>query len=174
MWLQKIKKGSWLFISLMSVMIILQSCLKNDNVDYYDFNKILEEDFVKIDQYISDKGWDASIDSLSGIRYVIHVEGDPNIKAEYLDTISLHYQGELLDGTQFDSSIGKDPLKFVLGSGSLIPGFEAGVAQLHEMDSATILIPSGYAYGNVAKGSIPANSPLVFGLDVLSIGKSGQ
>ena len=172
MQLRKLKNRGRLAVLLFAVALLLQSCLETDVGDTYDFYGILEEDLVKIDNYISEKGWDASIDSTYGISYVIHIEGDPEMKAEYLDTISLHYHGELLDGTLFDSSTGKDPLEFVLGLGSLISGFEIGVSHLHEMDSATILIPSGYAYQDAATGSIPANSPLVFGLKILRVGKS--
>ncbi|MCK5103578.1 MAG: FKBP-type peptidyl-prolyl cis-trans isomerase [Cyclobacteriaceae bacterium] len=174
MWLQKVGKKGRLLGILLGIIIFLQGCLKND-ADVYDPNKVLEEDLVKIDQYISDKNWTASIEPEFKIRYVIHKPGDQNVKAEVGDSLTVDYQGELLDGTIFDSSAGRGPLEFVLGNGSLIVGFEAGVSQLHEMDSATILIPSVYAYGNSGAGTaIPPNAPIIFGLDVLSVKKSGQ
>ena len=165
-------RRSWFVLALGA--LIFQSCMQDDGGDVYDFERILQEDIEAIDNYVADKGWVASIDTASGLRYVIHVEGDQAVKAESRDTISLHYHGELLDGTLFDSSTGKAPLDFILGQGSLIIGFEIGVSKLHEMDSATILIPSVYAYQDQGSGPIPPNSPLVFGIKMLDIGKWDQ
>lgn len=168
MWLQKVGKKGRLLGILLGIIISLQGCIKND-ADVYDRNKSFEEDLAKIDQYISDKNWTASIEPEFKIRYVIHKPGDQNVKVEVGDSLTVDYQGELLDGTIFDSSVGKSPLEFILGNGSLIIGFEAGVSQLHEKDSATILIPSIYAYGNSGSGPIPPNAPIIFGIDVLSV-----
>ena len=129
----------------------------------------LDENYSKIDEYILDNNMSVKIDSAYGTRYALHRAGN-NISPEPGATISLHYQGELLDGTVFDSSIDRGaPMDFTYGSGGLIPGFEMGVAKLHENDSATIFIPSIYGYGGSAKGDIPANSVLVFGLDMLRV-----
>ncbi len=133
----------------------------------------LEEDYASIDAFVVENNWTASIEPEYGIRYIVHRTGDQDVKAENGDDISVHYQGELFDGTIFDSSVGKSPLDFTLGSGSLIVGFEAGASQLHDKDSATILIPPVYGYGKNGSGNvIPGNTPLRFGLDVLNITKN--
>ena len=131
--------------------------------------KNLDEEYVKIDQYIADNNMSATVEPKYGIRYAIHRAGN-NISPEAGASISLDYQGELLDGTVFDSSYDRgSPFDFTYGSGGSIVGFEMGVAQLHENDSATIFIPSIYGYGDEAKEDIPANSALIFGLDMLRI-----
>ncbi|MGM0545741.1 MAG: FKBP-type peptidyl-prolyl cis-trans isomerase [Bacteroidota bacterium] len=82
------------------------------------------------------------------------------------DTVKVHYTGTLTeDGTEFDSSEGREPLEFTLGEGQLIPGFEKAVIGLEEGDETTVDIESGDAYGQrredleleVAKSDLPDN-----------------
>jgi peptidylprolyl isomerase len=63
------------------------------------------------------------------------------------NTVKVHYRGTLKDGTEFDSSHGKDPLTFTLGSGSLIPGFEKAVDGMEVGQEKTVEIPAAEAYG---------------------------
>lgn len=68
-------------------------------------------------------------------------------KAKNGDTVKVHYRGTLEDGTVFDSSEGRDPLEFDLGSGQLIPGFEAAVDGMSMGETCKININSSEAYG---------------------------
>ena len=63
------------------------------------------------------------------------------------DTVQVHYTGRLDDGTMFDSSVGGEPIEFVLGAHHVIPGFEDGVTGMEVGETKTILIPSDQAYG---------------------------
>jgi FKBP-type peptidyl-prolyl cis-trans isomerase 2 len=63
------------------------------------------------------------------------------------DTIKIHYHGRLSDGTTFDSSAGRTPLEFTVGSGSVIKGFDDGVQGMTVGDKKTIEIPFTHAYG---------------------------
>jgi peptidylprolyl isomerase len=63
------------------------------------------------------------------------------------EKVKIHYTGTLDDGTQFDSSAGRDPLEFEMGAGMVIPGFEEGVRDMEEGDKKTIHIPAKEAYG---------------------------
>jgi len=63
------------------------------------------------------------------------------------DTVRVHYTGTLDDGTVFDSSQGRDPLEFVLGSGMVIPGFDEAVTGMFAGSSKKHKIPCGEAYG---------------------------
>lgn len=63
------------------------------------------------------------------------------------DTVSVHYRGTLDDGTEFDSSAGRDPLQFVVGSGQVISGFDDAVRGLAVGESVTVRIPPEEAYG---------------------------
>lgn len=70
------------------------------------------------------------------------------------DTVQVHYTGRLTDGTVFDSSDGRDPLKFTVGSGQVIPGFDNAIVDMAIGDKKTVDIPVDQAYG-------PANDDLV-------------
>jgi FKBP-type peptidyl-prolyl cis-trans isomerase len=81
----------------------------------------------------------------------------------------VHYTGKLLDGAVFDSSIGRDPFSFQLGTGQVIPGWDEGVALMKKGSKATLIIPSHLGYGERGAGTIPAHSPLVFEVELLDI-----
>jgi peptidylprolyl isomerase len=63
------------------------------------------------------------------------------------DNISLHYTGTLDDGTVFDSSDGREPLNFTVGSGEVIQGFDEGVRGMEVDETRDIIIPPAQAYG---------------------------
>jgi len=63
------------------------------------------------------------------------------------DTVHIHYTGRLDDGTVFDSSEGREPLEFTLGSGQVIPGFDDAVTGMEVGDTKTVTIPADRAYG---------------------------
>ncbi len=63
------------------------------------------------------------------------------------DTVKVHYHGRLADGTVFDSSSGRQPLEFEVGSGMVIKGFDNGVLGMSVGDKKTIEIPVEDAYG---------------------------
>lgn len=68
-------------------------------------------------------------------------------EAKQGDTVHIHYTGRLDDGTVFDTSEGRDPLSFELGSGQVIPGFEEAVQGMSVGESKTERIPPEKAYG---------------------------
>lgn len=63
------------------------------------------------------------------------------------DKVQVHYHGRLTDGTTFDSSAGRQPLEFEVGSGMVIKGFDDGVTGMSVGDKKTISIPPDEAYG---------------------------
>lgn len=68
-------------------------------------------------------------------------------KAESGDSVKIHYKGTLSDGTVFDSSAGREPLQFTLGSGQVIQGFDEAVIGMEVGESKTAEIPAVKAYG---------------------------
>lgn len=68
-------------------------------------------------------------------------------RAENGNLVHIHYTGRLEDGTVFDSSVGRDPLSFTLGSGQVIAGFDAAVQGMAVGDSCTAVIPPEEGYG---------------------------
>jgi peptidylprolyl isomerase len=92
-------------------------------------------------------------------------------QAQQGNTVLVHYKGTLPDGTLFDSSEGRDPLSFQLGSGMVIKGFDDGVSGMIIGEKKTIHIPNEEAYGPVnpdmvvefPRAQIPADIPLEIG-----------
>ncbi|MEK6923418.1 MAG: FKBP-type peptidyl-prolyl cis-trans isomerase [Nanoarchaeota archaeon] len=62
------------------------------------------------------------------------------------DTVDVHYTGSLEDGTIFDSSAGREPLKFTLGSGQVLEHFNDGIIGMKEGETKEIVIPAGEGY----------------------------
>jgi peptidylprolyl isomerase len=75
------------------------------------------------------------------------------------DTVKVDYTGKLDDGTQFDSSKGRQPLQFVVGAGSMIQGFDEAVVGMKVGDTKTIKIPPEKAYGTVRPDLVFKVSP---------------
>ncbi len=134
---------------------------------------------TQLDKYIKDKGINAK-KTPSGMYISIVKEGT----GETVGTgrmAKMKYTGMLLDGTVFDSNVDPkfkhtDPFEFAVGQGSVIKGWDEGVATLKVGTKAKLIIPSGMAYGErETPGSeanpkgIPANSPLVFDVEVLGV-----
>jgi FKBP-type peptidyl-prolyl cis-trans isomerase len=108
---------------------------------------------------------------LSGM-YVIKQVATTGLKVKPGHEVTVHYEGRFLDNKIFDSSYQRNqPLTFVLGAGKVIPGWEQGIASLRQGEKAILIIPSYLAYGNKKTGSIPANTPLVFNIEVVKAGK---
>lgn len=103
----------------------------------------------------------------SGIQYEVLTSGKGAIpKAS--DKVTTHYHGTLLDGTVFDSSVQRgQPASFPVGG--VIKGWQE-ILQLMPVGSKwRVFIPSDLAYGPRATGSIPANSALIFEIELISI-----
>ncbi len=70
------------------------------------------------------------------------------------DTVKVHYHGTLSDGSIFDSSTGREPLEFEVGSGMVIAGFDEGVTGMAVGEKRTVTIPADQAYGPVQEDMI--------------------
>ena len=105
----------------------------------------------------------------SGLKceFLVHGTG---IKPKTGDKIVAHYTGTLVDGTKFDSSVDRGkPFEFPLGKGRVIKGWDEGFALMHVGDKAILTIPPELAYGERATGTIPANSTLIFEVELLNV-----
>jgi len=98
------------------------------------------------------------------------------------DSVKIHYDGSLDDGTQFDSSAGRDPLEFTLGSGQVIPGFDTAVEGMSKGEKKSVRIPAEEAYGErnselihqVPKSALPEDMEVEAGMPLQASGPDGQ
>ncbi len=173
-------------IQLLALLVLafsgLSSCIDKDATDEVIFVK----DQKAIDDYIASANLvnvKEVKDAVSGITIIWQEVSGSGIKIANGDTASVNYTGRLINDRIFDTSIESVakanniytesrkyvPLRFRLGIALLIPGFEYGVLQLEKGDKATVFIPSIFGYGNQANGNIPANSPLIFEMNLVEV-----
>jgi FKBP-type peptidyl-prolyl cis-trans isomerase len=109
-------------------------------------------------------------ETISGLRYQILQKGDGK-KATKGAGVSVHYKGQLLDGTVFDSSYKrKEPIDFNVGLGQVITGWDEGILLLQVGDKARFVIPSDLAYGSAgAGGVIPPDATLIFDVELMAV-----
>ncbi len=98
------------------------------------------------------------------------------------DTVKVHYTGTLDDGTQFDSSAGREPLEFRLGIGQVIKGFDDAVTGMTLGEKKTVNIPADEAYGqrredmviSIDVNQIPTDIDLEHGMQLMMQGPDGR
>ncbi len=98
------------------------------------------------------------------------------------DTVQLHYKGTLDDGSVFDSSEGREPLEFTVGSGQIIPGLDKAIPGMKIGDEKTVRVEAEEAYGavnpearqTVPRGNLPPDVPLEKGLQLQAQTENGQ
>ena len=98
------------------------------------------------------------------------------------DKVRIHYTGTLNDGTVFDSSQGRDPLEFTVGSGEIIPGLDKALPGMAVGDKKSVPVPAEDAYGprnpegiaDIPREQIPADIPLEEGIQLQMRTPEGQ
>ena len=108
------------------------------------------------------------LETESGLRYTVLSKGNGDSPNKG-DLVKVHYKGQLLDETVFDSSYKRnEPIEFKVGIGQVIPGWDEGIMLLKKGDKARFVIPSNLAYGESgAGGVIPPNATLIFEVELL-------
>ena len=107
----------------------------------------------------------------SGLKYQVLKQGTGTVSPKATDTVTVNYEGKLLNGTVFDSSIARgQPASFPLNA--VIPGWTEGLQLMKVGDKFKFEIPASLAYGaNSPSPTIPPNSPLIFEVELISIGQ---
>lgn len=105
----------------------------------------------------------------TGVKTVDVIQGQGAIAAVG-DTVTVNYVGTLVSGKVFDSSIDrKQPYTFPLGVGQVIRGWDEGVVGMRVGGKRTLIIAPDFGYGGQAVGPIPANSTLIFEVELLDV-----
>ncbi|PWG17995.1 FKBP-type peptidyl-prolyl cis-trans isomerase [Salibaculum griseiflavum] len=98
------------------------------------------------------------------------------------DTVAIHYTGTLHSGETFDSSQGREPLEFTVGSGQIIPGLDNAIPGMAVGDKKTVEVPCAEAYGEadpnarqaVPRAQVPPEIPLEMGMQLQMQSPDGQ
>lgn len=124
----------------------------------------LEEDRLAIQEYLAENGLVAQ-ETPEGLFYIIDEEGTGD-HPDLTSFVKVHYEGRLLNGTKFDSSYDRgEASEFFLTQ--VIQGWQIGIPLLKKGGKGQLFIPSPLGYGSRASGGIPANSVLVFDVELI-------
>lgn len=133
--------------------------------------EIFEEQTIAIDEYVAEKGWTDTTEIVrngvhTGIVFYLEEEGNGVEYPLESSTVTVHYEGRLLDDSKFDSSFDRgQPSTFPLSN--VITGWTWGIPKFRKGDKGYLVIPSKYAYGSQSRTGIPSNSVLVFYIEMI-------
>ena len=144
------------FIIVIAVFVFM-SCNDDDPVA-----EQLEEDIQLIEAYLETNNLNAQSTS-SGLHYIIEKEGNGTYPM-LTSIVEVNYKGTLLNGTVFDQgTVSEYPLY------GYIQGWHEGIQLFSEGGKGTLFIPSKLGYGTIEKANIPANSVLIFDIQLISV-----
>ena len=144
---------------IFAVILLFATACKKDNQS--------EEELLQI--YLSENN--ITQDPTDSGMYYIETKAGTGAQAKAGQKVSVHYEGRLTDGTVFDSSYDRGPFEFTLGTGQVIAGWDEGIAYMKEGGKAQLIIPSALGYGSQAVSVIPANSTLIFEVELVDAKK---
>ncbi len=144
-------------IFIFSALLLFSSCGKKKAREQ------AEKDDAIIQQYISDKGLNAT-KTTSGLYLVIDTPGT-GLQPTTTSTVKVAYRGYLTNGNEFDESV--DGITF--GLQGVIRGWTEGIPYFKEGGSGKLLIPSALGYESQAQSGIPANSVLIFDVELIKV-----
>lgn len=106
-----------------------------------------------------------------GLFYIIEEEGT-GPKPQQGQQVSVHYKGTFTNGEKFDASYDRgEPIRFPVGQGQVIKGWDQGLMLLKEGAKAKFIIPYWLAYGKEGRGPIPAKATLIFDVELVKVGQ---
>jgi FKBP-type peptidyl-prolyl cis-trans isomerase FklB len=162
------KDGALKEEEMKTVLMAFQERMKKEAEEKQ--KKAVIENVTKGTAYLAENAKKAGVKvTASGLQYEVITEGT-GAKPKATDTVKVHYEGKLLDGTVFDSSIKRnEPVSFPLNQ--VIAGWTEGVQLMSIGSKYKFTIPSALAYGEQGSGPIPPNSVLVFEVQLIEIVK---
>jgi FKBP-type peptidyl-prolyl cis-trans isomerase FkpA len=157
-------------IGALVVTVLLSSCLKSVDPPVCDptYNPCAvvapAGEIASVENYLSSKGITDATKHCSGMYYKIDTSGSGET-ADLCSQVTFNYKGELTDGTVFQETT--SPVTLDLGG--LIGGFRNGIPLIKPGGRIYLYIPPSLGYGSQAVGNIPANSILIFRVDLVAV-----
>jgi FKBP-type peptidyl-prolyl cis-trans isomerase len=157
--IKKVSQASLLML-VAGLLLSLVSC--NPSAKYEK-----EEKQAIADYLASNPQYDFTHEA-SGLYYFETVTGTGASPATH-DTAYVIYTAKFLNGTAFDSNVGKAALPFPVGEGYAIAGFDEGVSYMKEGGKAIFVIPSNLGYGSTGQYTIPGYTPLLYEVELSKV-----
>lgn len=156
-------------ISLLVILcgILFATCKKEESCPFKEPTAVAPaSEVLAVEQYLASAGITGATKHPSGMYYKITAAGTGNSPGQ-CDQIGINYKGMLTNGTIFDQTTGQMAV-FTLGQ--LIEGWKTGIPLIKTSGKITLYIPPSLGYGSTGNSSIPANSILIFDVELLAIG----
>lgn len=148
-----------MFLALLASAALAQEAPPPPNPANADYH------FRYLDRLDPAEGWRRTV---SGLRYRKLSGNADGPRASPTDTVTIHYVGRFIDGTEFDSSVRRgEPATFPLPG--LIRGWQEGVPLMSVGDRYEFAIPYTLAYGWDGRGPIPGGATLIFTIELIAI-----
>jgi FKBP-type peptidyl-prolyl cis-trans isomerase FkpA len=155
-----------LLLGIMAVIMIFSGCSKDDECQYTDAAiTVPASEITALETYLNTKGITNAVKDPRGFYYTIQTAGTGST-AGLCSQIYIYYTGTLTNDVVFDGTT-NTPASFTLGE--LIPGWVKGIPLIKAGGRIRLYLPPTLAYGNQAVGSIPANSILIFDIELLDV-----
>jgi FKBP-type peptidyl-prolyl cis-trans isomerase len=172
-------KKTW--FAALALALVLGACDRggsiSDEIDKQEKAAAAEEVKVKAanDLYLAaNKAKPGVMTTASGLQYKVLRQGDAKLAPPGpMDQVSVMYEGKLTSGKVFDSAYARgEPVSFVVTG--VIPGWTEALQMMHPGDMYELTIPPDLGYGASANGPIPANSILLFKVELLGYQRAGD
>lgn len=155
---------------MLAIISVLASCKKSDTQPSCELSKAVapaaEIDSVK--KYLANNSITAT-QHPSGVFYVITNLGSGAVVPTGCTAVTVKYDGKLTNGNAFDNSSPNYPNGIVFRLGNLISGWQIGIPLIKKGGSITLYLPPSLGYGGSSSATIPANSILIFNIELVNV-----
>lgn len=156
-----------ILLGLIILSAICSSCSKDEACNYNDSNVTASaSEIANLQGYLGAYNITAT-QHPSGFFYKISQTGSGSAVVNLCSDITIKYMGTLTNGTVFDQTTGNETRTFELGK--LITGWQNGIPLIRSGGKITLYIPPSLGYGNNPVGIIPANSILIFEIELINV-----
>ncbi len=141
-----------------------------DNLQSTMKERQLEKEVAAMEaqQALIEKQFPGAITTPSGLKYVVVQEGSGTETPAMNSTVTAHYTGKLLNGQKFDSSYDRgEPIKFPVGAGRVIKGWDEAFLSMKKGEKRILIIPPQLGYGASGRGPIPPNAVMIFDVELV-------